>query len=101
MEKPMKTNDTLSPRRMGGRPGVRNKAATAGARIQTRTRQARPTARLGEEDARISSSERSGLWTSAAARTTRAKYARNSTTRLATAISSDATGANNREMVAV
>ena len=101
MDQPMNTNDTPRPRRMGGRSGSRNKAATAGARIQISTRQARPTAKPAVEAARISSSDSSGFWTSAEARPMRAKYWMNRTTRLATAMSPNAAGASSRETVAV
>ena len=79
----MNTNDTLRPRRIGGRSGSRNKAAMAGARIQISTRQARPTATPAVEAARISSSDRSRFWTSAEASPIRTKKLVNRTTRLA------------------
>jgi hypothetical protein len=53
------------------------------------------------EAARISSSDRSGFWTSADASPMRAKYWANRTTRLAMAMSPKATGSRSRETVAV
>jgi hypothetical protein len=101
MDQPMKTNDTPRARRTGGRSGARNNAATGEARIQISTRQARPTAIPAVEAARISSSDRSGLWTSAEASPMRTKYWVNRTTRLATAMSPKAAGASSRDTVAV
>ena len=53
------------------------------------------------EAARISSSDRSGFWTSAEASPMRTKNWVNRTTRLAMAMSPKAAGASSRETVAV
>ena len=101
MDHPMKANDRLSARRMGGRPGARNNAARAGARIQISTMHARPATMPAVEAARISSWDRSGFWTSAEARPMRANSWANTTTKLAIAMSPKAAGDSSRDMVAV